>query len=46
MTVLRNLLLGLMELQRHRGKTKARTFPGWRRKLSNTQKLQLIIRTL
>ena len=40
------LLLGLMELQRHRGKTRACTFPGWRRKLTTTQKLQLIIRSL
>ena len=46
MATLRNLLLGLMELQKHRGKTQARTFPGWRRKLTNTQKIQLIIRTL
>jgi hypothetical protein len=42
MATLRNLLLGLFELQRHRGKTRARTFPGWRRKLTNTQKLQLL----
>lgn len=46
MATLRNLLLGLFELQRHRGKTKARTFPSWRRQLSTTQKVQLIIRTL
>jgi len=46
MATLRNLLLGLMELQRHRGKTQARTFPGWRRNLTNTQKIQLITRTL
>jgi predicted transposase YbfD/YdcC len=46
MATLRNLLLGLMELQRHRAKTKARTFPGWRRKLTNTQKIQLLLRTL
>lgn len=46
MATLRNLLLGLFELQQHRSQTKARTFPGWRRRLSNTQKLQLIIRTL
>ena len=46
MTTLRNLLLGLLELQRHRGQTKARTFPGWRRKLTDTQKIQLLIRTL
>jgi len=46
MATLRNLLLGLFELQQHRGQTKARTFPGWRRKLTNTQKVQLIIRSL
>jgi predicted transposase YbfD/YdcC len=46
MATLRNLLLGLMELQRHRGKTHARTFPGWRRKLTLTQKIQLITRSL
>jgi predicted transposase YbfD/YdcC len=46
MATLRNLLLGLFELQKHRGQTKARTFPGWQRKLTNTDKLQLITRTL
>ena len=46
MAPLRNLLLGLMELQRHHGKTQARTFPAWRRKLTTTHKIQLIIRSL
>jgi hypothetical protein len=46
MATLRNLLLGLMELHRHRGKTKARTFPGWRRKLTTPQKIQLMTRNL
>ena len=46
MTTLRNLLLGLFELQKHRGKTKAHTFPGWRRKLTDTQKIQLVTRKL
>ena len=46
MATLRNLLLGLMELQRHHGKTQARSFPAWRRKLTTTQKIQLIIRSL
>lgn len=46
MATLRNLLLGLMELQRHRGKTQARTFPAWRRQLTTTQKIQLIMRNL
>lgn len=46
MATLRNVLLGLMELQRHRGKTQARTFPAWRRKLTASQKIQLIARPL
>jgi predicted transposase YbfD/YdcC len=46
MATLRNLLLGLMELHRHRGKTKARTFPRWRRKLTTSEKIQLITRDL
>ena len=45
MATLRNLVLGLFELQKHRGKTQARTFPGWRRKLTNPQKIELITRT-
>jgi len=44
MTTLRNLLLGLFELQKHRGRTQARTFPGWRRKLTQAQKVQLLSR--
>ena len=46
MATLRNLLLGLFELQRHRGRTKAGTFPGWRRQLTGTQKCQLITKVL
>lgn len=46
MATLRNLVLGLFELQKHRGQTKARGFPGWRRRLTNTQKLQLIIQQI
>lgn len=46
MATLRNLLLGLMELQKHRGQTHARTFPGWRRRLTLTQKIRLITRNL
>jgi predicted transposase YbfD/YdcC len=46
MATLRNLLLGLFELQKHRGKTQARTFPSWRRRLTHTQKFQLITRSL
>lgn len=45
MATLRNLVLGLFELQKHRGKTNARTFPGWRRKLTNPQKIELITQT-
>src|ERR1051325_1340850 len=45
MATLRNLLLGLMELHRHRGKTQTHTFPGWRRKLTTTQKMRLITRS-
>jgi len=44
MATLRNLVLGLFELQKHRGKTQARTFPSWRRKLTNPQIIQLITR--
>lgn len=44
MATLRNLVLGLFELQKHRGKTQTGTFPGWRRKLTDTQKIQLITR--
>ena len=46
MATLRNLVLGLCELQQHRGKTKARTFPGWRRKLTPKKTLQLITQTI
>jgi len=46
MATLRNLLLGLFELQKHRGRTQALTFPGWRRKLTTTQKIQLVIRRI
>ena len=46
MATLRNLLLGLFELQQHRGQTKAHTFPGWRRKLTTPRLIQLITKTL
>jgi len=42
MATLRNLVLGLFELQKHRSKTQARSFPNWQRKLTNSQKIQLI----
>jgi hypothetical protein len=40
---LRNLLLGLFELGKHRGQTKARSFPGWRRQLTAAKSIALII---
>jgi predicted transposase YbfD/YdcC len=46
MATLRNLVLGLFELHQHRGKTKKRTFPGWRRQLTNAQKIRLLTRTI
>ena len=46
MATLRNMLLGLFELQKHRSKTQARNFPGWRRRLSTSQKIQLITRKI
>lgn len=42
MATLRNLVLGLFELQKDRGKTKRRTFPTWRRRLSQADMIQLI----
>ena len=45
MATLRNLVLGLFELQKERGQTQARFFPGWRRRLTDTQKIQLLTRT-
>jgi predicted transposase YbfD/YdcC len=46
MATLRNLLLGLYEVSKHRGKTKAKTFPGWRRKLTAGKMMALISQTL
>lgn len=46
MATLRNLVLGLFELQKHQGKTQAATFPKWRRRLTNSQKIQLITRKI
>lgn len=46
MATLRNLVLGLFELQKDRGKTPARTFPGWRRRLTTPEKIQLLTRTI
>lgn len=44
MATLRNLVLGLFELQKHRGQTRCRYFPSWRRKLTNPEKIALITR--
>lgn len=44
MATLRNVVLGLFELQRHRGRTRARSFPSWRRCLTVGQMIRLIIR--
>lgn len=46
MATLRNLVLGLFELQKDRGKTCARTFPAWRRKLTTPEKIQLLTQTI
>lgn len=46
MATLRNLLLGLFELQKHRDQTPSRTFPSWRRRLSLPQKIQLLTRKI
>ena len=45
MATLRNLLLGLFELQKHRGQTQEEYFPGWQRNLTQTQMFQLITQT-
>ena len=45
MASLRNLVLGLFELQKHRGHTQAHSFPGWRRRLTDSQKIQLLTQT-
>jgi len=46
MATLRNLVLGLYELQKHRDKTKENHFAGWHRTLSNAQIIQLITRKI
>lgn len=42
MATLRNLTLGLFELQKQRGHTAAANLPGWRRKMTNSMALKLI----
>ena len=46
MATLRNLVLGLYELQKDRDKTKENHFAGWHRTLSNAQIIQLITRKI
>ena len=46
MATLRNLVLGLFELQKDRAKTKEDHFAGWHRTLSTTQIIQLLTRKL
>ena len=46
MATLRNLVLGLYELQKERDKTKEKYFTGWRRTLSNAQIIRLITRKI
>lgn len=46
MATLRNLALGLYELQKDRDKTKENHFAGWRRTLSHAQIIQLITRKI
>jgi predicted transposase YbfD/YdcC len=42
MATLRNLVLGLFELQKERGKTSAKHVPSWQRRMSATHAIQLI----
>jgi len=42
MATLRNLVLGLFELQKDRGKASASNVPGWQRKMTSSMALQLI----
>ncbi|MCP5517383.1 MAG: hypothetical protein H7A45_09030 [Verrucomicrobiales bacterium] len=44
MATLHNLVLGLFELLKHCGKTRVRTFDGWRRKPTESQKTGLLTR--
>ena len=46
MATLRNLVLGLYEVRKHRGQTRARSFPSWRRQLTVRQMIGLITRPL
>ena len=44
MATLRNLVLGLFELQKDRGKANAPNFPGWQRKMTSSASLKLIMK--
>lgn len=44
MATLRNMVLGLFELQKHKGKTEAKFLPNWLRGLTQSQALKLIKR--
>lgn len=44
MATLRNLVIGLYELQLHRGKTKCKEMTSWQRRLKAAKALQLITR--
>lgn len=44
MAALRNLVLGLFELQKHRGKTTAAYLPSWQRLMTATRAIGLITR--
>lgn len=42
MAILRNLVLGLFELEKDKGKTESQYVPGWQRRMSATHAIQLI----
>lgn len=42
MATLRNMVLGLFELQKHQGRTQAKFLPNWLRAMTQTQALKLI----
>jgi len=44
MATLRNLTLGLFELQKDKGKANAPNVPGWQRKMTSSAALQLIMK--
>lgn len=44
MATLRNLVIGLYELQLHRGKTKCKELASWQRRMERTKALHLITR--